>query len=119
MHSQGFLFRPRNMKSVHLETDAIEALVDGDVQHAALVTDPKVHVAGHPLRLLAVLPRGAGWYERDLLAGRIDYHDHRPLEATRGQIDVPLYIDRHAVAAVFFAKVHQGLSGASDQAIGS
>ena len=34
------------MESVHLQLDAVQALVDGHVQHVALVGDAEFHVAG-------------------------------------------------------------------------
>src|SRR5262249_21127412 len=62
--------RQLRVKPVRLETDAVQALVDGDVEHVALLADAELHVAGNALPVLEqpFLLGRAGRDEGQLLA---------------------------------------------------
>src|SRR5207244_3205395 len=97
------------MKSTGLEANAIEAFIDGDVQHVAVIADAELHVAGNSLPVLKKpgllrRPRGEKY---ELLAGVVDYHDARTSQAADCQVEVPVRIHAHTVAAVFLAEIDQ------------
>src|SRR5260221_10090545 len=80
-------FGPGDVMAVHLQGDAIEAQVDGDIQHLALLAAAERAVAGNAGRLLGSrLGRGRG-NEGDFFARGIDDQDARSLETARGQVD--------------------------------
>src|SRR5271166_654794 len=59
----------------HLERDAIEALVHGDVEHRALVADSKGHIGGDAFRLLGARLGPPGRNKSNFLAFGIEHQD--------------------------------------------
>ena len=105
-------------EALGVEPDAVQRLIHRHVQHVALVTHPKLDIAGQAARLFAGgLLRLARGDERYFISLRVDYQHARPLEAARGEVNVALGIDRHPVAAVLCTEVYQRAAGAADQAL--
>src|SRR5438093_12941190 len=107
----------RNMEPVYLELDAVQALVHGDVQSLALLTDAEAAVAWDALRLFGAGLRRAGGNAGHFLPGRINNEDAGTRLSAGRQINVPLHIHGHAVGAVFLPEIHQRVSFPVHQAV--
>src|SRR5438128_12465129 len=105
------------MVPVHLQGDAVQTLVNRDVERLALRAGAEADVARDALGFLSAGLRGGGRDEGDFLTGRIDDEDAGPFQAPRGDINVAFHIDGHAVATVFRAEIDERLPFAVDQSV--
>src|SRR5262249_5264444 len=107
----------RRRQAVDLQLDPVQASVHGHVQRLALVADAERDVGRYAHRLFPGLVLRPGGNEGDFLAFRVDHQHGGPLEAAAGDVDGPLAVDRHAIAAGFFAKVVDRLARPVHQAV--
>src|SRR5215212_457349 len=95
--TDGSLFHGRRMKPAGLEAKAIQALINRDVEHIAVVANSKLDITRDTAPLLEKpsLMRRSGCDERQLLASWVDYQNAWTGQASRCDIEVPLGVDPH------------------------
>ena len=105
--------------AMSLDANAVEGLVNGDVQRAVIVSHAEFHIAGDAAPILEepFLVGRPGRNESQLLARGIDDHDSGLGQAADSHVDIALGVDAHPVTAIFLTKVHEGFALPLNEAV--
>src|SRR5262249_25153145 len=111
------LLFPRRPRAGDFQLDAIKTDIHRHVERRFLLAGAEAAGARDTDWVLRPALRNAGWNEGDLTAVGIGDQHTGALQATLGEVEVPLLVHGHAVEAVLLAEVDQRAPRAADQAI--